>query len=124
MPKVAQADLQLDWQQLLTAAQPYAEVKDLKDELALLQTSYDRLLQLSSLRDEMRAKAQRATQEMGEVKEEGKDAAMRVRSVLQGILGVRNERLVEFNVAPHRLRRRRRRSKPAQASSPAVPPSK
>lgn len=121
MPKVALADLQLDWQQLLIAAEPYREVKNLKDELALLQTAYDRLQELTYLRDELQAKRQRATQEMGEVKDQGKDAAIRVRSVLQGIFGVENERLVQFGIAPRRPRRRRSAS--ARTQSPAAPTS-
>ena len=124
MPKVALADLKLDWGQLLTAAEPYRDTKKLKDELALLQSAYARLQELSALRDELQAKRQQATQEMDEVKDEGKVAASRVRSVLQGIFGVENERLVQFGIAPRRPRRRRRRSASDQTQPPAAPPSK
>ena len=122
MPKVALADLKLDWGQLLAAAEPYREDKRLKDELALLRSAYGRLHELTALRDELQAKRQQATQEMGAVKDEGKVAAMRVRSMLRGILGTTNERLVQFGVAPRRPRRRR--SKPAEPTAPAAPRSR
>ena len=122
MPKVALADLKLDWWQLLAAAEPYRDAKNLKDELAVLQAAYDRLQELSHLRNELQAKRQRATQEMNEVKDEGKAAAIHVRFVLQGIFGVENERLVEFGIAPRRPRQRR--SAAAKTQPPTAPPSK
>ena len=122
MPKVALADLRLDWGQLLAAAEPYREDKRMKDALALLQSAHGRLQELSALRDELQAKRQRATQEMGEVKDQGKDAAIRVRSVLRGILGSTNERLVQFGVTPRRPRRHR--STPAETPAPAAPRSR
>lgn len=122
MPKVAEADLRLDWWQLLTAAEPYRDNKKMKDEIAMLQSAYDRLKELSALRDELQARRQRATQEMGEVKDQGKDAAIRVRSLLRVALGTTNERLVQFGVAPRRARRRR--STPAEDPAPAAPSSR
>jgi CHASE3 domain sensor protein len=116
MPKVALADLKLDWGQLLAAAEPYRDDEKLKDEIAMLQSAHDRLQELSALRDELQAKRQRATQEMGEVKDQGKDAAIRVRSVLQGMLGPKNERLVQYGIAPRRPRRRQ--SSSTQKQSP------
>jgi hypothetical protein len=73
---------------------------------------------LEARRAHLQAQQQQTTQEMGEVKEEGKLAAMEVRQVLKAILGVRNEALVEFNVSPVReTLPRRKRSKKETPSS-------
>ncbi|HEX7180711.1 MAG TPA: hypothetical protein VF756_02625 [Thermoanaerobaculia bacterium] len=102
MPKVSLAETFTDWDQLLRAAMPYANVKDLKVHLVKLQTALQRLQELDGLRKELQAKQQQATQEIGEVREAGKLAAIEIRSVLKGAFGPESERLVQFNMRPRR----------------------
>lgn len=104
MPKVALAETLTDWDQLLRAAMPHGDVKDLKLHLARLQTALDRVRELEALRKDLQARHQRATQELNEVRDAGKVAAIEVRSILKGIFGHSSERLVQFNMRPRRSR--------------------
>lgn len=112
MPKVALADTVDDWEQLSGAAAPYGDVKNLKVQLAELQGALLRLRELKALREQLQAQRQAATQEMYEVREAGKLAAIQVRSMLKGILGHDNPKLTQFNMRPRRSRRKH---------APAVP---
>lgn len=118
MPKVALADLLADWEGLLRAAARHKDKRTLDGHVDKLQTAFERLRELQARREDLQAQLQVATQEMGEVKEAGKVAAVEVRSVAKAILGHSNERLVEFNVRPIRTRgpRRKRTTEPPQAS--------
>jgi hypothetical protein len=117
MPKVALADTREDWTQLLQTAAPYENVKDLKVYLAELQAALTRLGELESLREHLQAQRQQATQELNDVRETGKDIAIQIRSTLRGILGRDNPLLTQFNMRPHRKRRRKRAPKPASDNS-------
>lgn len=107
MPKVSWAETIADWELLLRTAEPYGDVKDLKVHLAELRTALQRLRELKSLRDELQARRQRATQEMDETRESGKDVTIQIRSILKGVFGPGNALLVKFNVRPRRSRRSR-----------------
>jgi hypothetical protein len=120
MPKVSWAETISDWQLLLSTAEPYGDVKDLKVHLAELRAALQRLRELKSLRDELQARRQRATQEMEETREAGKDVTIQIRSILKGVLGPKNELLVQFNVRPRRSRRSRE-VPPAGPGDPASP---
>lgn len=62
-----------------------------------------------------------ATRWLAEAVEEGRDAAIGMRSYLRGRLGYRNEDLVRFGVAPVRKRKPRATRKPTPPSvDPAV----
>lgn len=110
MPKVALADTFHDWESLLRAAAELKDQKGLHEHLDKLQAAYERLRELDAERASLQARHQQATQEMGEVKEAGKVAAVELRSVLKGILGHGNERLVQFNMRPIRKRGPRRKA--------------
>lgn len=118
MPKVALADLLADWEQLLQSAAKYKDERELHVHLAKLQAARDRLHQLQALREELQARQQEATQQMGQIKDSGKIAAIEVRSLLKGVLGHSNERLVHFNIRPIRKRgtQRKRPAKPTSGS--------
>jgi len=107
MPKVSLAETTTDWERLLRSAEPYGEVKELKVHLADLRAALLRLKELQALRQELRARSQRATQEIGEVRENGNVFTIQIRSILKGALGHGNERLVEFGIRPRRSRRSR-----------------
>lgn len=102
MPKVALSETFFDWESLLRAAEKYRDQKELHVHLDKLRVALKRLHELEATRASLQAQRQRATQEMGEVKDAGKIAAIEVREVLKGILGPRNEALVEFNKSPIR----------------------
>lgn len=117
MPKVALADLLADWDGLLRAAAKHRDERTLHVHLDKLQTAFERLRELQALRDDLQAQLQQATQEMGEVKEAGKIAAIEVRSIAKAILGHSNEGLVHFKIRP--LRKRGPQRKRATKSPPA-----
>lgn len=106
MPKISLASLLNGWRSLFQAATPHADKKDLKLHLAKLENAIARFEELEALRAELQARRQRATQELEEVKEQGKLAAIEVRSVLKAIFGPFNERLVQFHMRPRRSRRK------------------
>ncbi len=116
MPKVALADTRDDWTQLLQTAAPYSEVKDLKVYLAELQAALTRLGELESLREHLQAQRQQATQELYEVQETGKVAAIQIRSTLRGVMGHDNPMLTQFNMRPRRNRRRKKTPSPVSKS--------
>lgn len=103
MPKVALADTFIDWDQLIAAARRrVAKNPQIREVLEALERLRDRGKALDHERQSLQARHQRATQELREVKEEGKDLAMRLRAGLKSILGPRSEALVEFNIRPRR----------------------
>lgn len=116
MPKVAWAETTTDWDELLRAAEPFGDVKDLKVHLAELRTALQRVKELRALRNELQAKRQQATQEMDETRDAGKLVAIQIRSILKGIFGPRHERLVQFKIRP-----RRRKEVPAVLPASPVP---
>ena len=117
MPKVALSETFHDWESLLRAAAKHKDKKKLHVHLDKLQAAFDRLHELDALRASLRAQQQRATQEMGEVKDAGKLAAIEVREILKAILGPRNEALVQFNMTPLRKRGPRRKAAPKPTPS-------
>ena len=64
-----------------------------------------------------RQRRQRATQELDEVKEAGQAAAVEIRSILKGLFGQSNERLVQFNMRPRRTYKRKPAAAPPAADS-------
>jgi hypothetical protein len=110
MPKVALADTFHNWESLLRAADELRDQKGMHVHLDKLQDAYERLRELDAFRESLKAQRQQATQEMREVKEAGKVAAVEVRSLLIAIFGHGNERLVQFNMSPRRKRGPRRKA--------------
>lgn len=104
MPKISLADLILEWKQLLKAATPYRDQKELYVQLQKLEVAIQQFEELEGLRAELQARRQQATQELEQVKTNGKDAAMEARQVLKAIFGINNERLVQFQIRPRRSR--------------------
>jgi uncharacterized protein YPO0396 len=117
MPKVALSETFHDWESLLRAAAKHKDKKKLHVHLDKLQAAFNRLHELEALRESLQAQKQQATQEMGEVKDAGKIAAIEVRSLLKTIVGHRNEALVEYNVRP--IRKRGPRQKASTKAKPS-----
>jgi hypothetical protein len=82
-----------------------AERQSLSAELTEIQGLKARQAELTALRQEV-------TQQLNAALIRGKDAALRVKSVVRGKIGPRSERLVHFRVAP--LRKRTRKAKQEQ----------
>lgn len=98
-----------------------------------LAESFAEIQGLKARQKELTAQRQEVTQQLQAAISRGKEAAIRVKSVVRGKIGPRNERLVHFNVAP--LRKRTRKTKqekqtdgkapgtdPGAADSPSVKP--
>ncbi len=119
-----------DWQQTLAAVdrtpdlQPAVEA----ERQALIQ-SVAEVEALLRRQQELIALKQRATQELREARERGKEADIKLRSLVRGKLGHKNELLVQFKVAPKRKPRRKpEEEEPSgetpgtDAGAPASPP--
>ena len=124
MAKIATsfADIVHDWELLLQAANDNESVKTgarvqreaLEEILAALRAS-------KATQDSCAAQRQQATQQVNQRIDEGREMARRLRGAVKAILGTRNERLVQFRVAPIRGRRRRVTSRNETAVSSVEP---
>jgi hypothetical protein len=102
------ADYVQDWESLMSAVQ---------ENLSLLPNVDSHLLDLSVAMDELKQRKtvqelhsgarQKATQDLGDALEVGKEAAVKLRGYVKAKLGPRNELLVRFGMAPVRTRHRR-----------------
>jgi len=99
MPNLkSQADIITDIQGLLDATERTPEVR------ALIEAEREALAQSMTLITSLKARQE----ELTALRQEGKERAMIFRSVVRGKLGIRNERLVHFKVAPLRKRPRKK----------------
>jgi len=105
----SQADIMNDIQGLLEATERTPEVRALVEaEREALAQSMTLITSLKARQEELTALRQQVTQQLGVALTEGKERAMIFRSVVRGKLGIRNERLVHFKVAPLRKRPRKK----------------
>jgi hypothetical protein len=111
-------DVMVDWESLLAAYKQHAEVLlDGEADRAFLAEARARAFELKNLQQSLRARKQEATQQLNELVREGKEVAMRMRSLARHRFGTRNEGLTLFNVTPVRKRRSRRAA--AEETEPA-----
>lgn len=104
----AQADVARDWRGLLDSAEKSPDVlPSVEQECQALSQLLSKFEVLKAQQDELTAKRQETTQQLNETIDQGKDVAVQIRSVLRGKVGPRNERLVQYKIAP--LRRRPRK---------------
>ncbi len=102
------ADVLRDWEALLAALQDHpgvlvtleAERLDLEADLAAARV-------LKARQETQTASRQEVTQQIKAVVSHGKGVAIGIRAVVKGKIGYRNERLVQFKVAPSRKRPRK-----------------
>ncbi len=110
------AHLIRDWQRVLQAFLDHAgALAPMTAKRDALEELLNRALNLKARQDSHTAIRQQITQELDEVLEEGREQARQIRGIAKGILGTRNERLVQFDVSP--LRRRSRKP-----NVPELPP--
>jgi len=111
------ADLVLDQEKLLRAFEDNAE--DLvpagpqRDAVA---SNLSQLYNVKGRQDSFAAQRQETTQELGALMHQTREDARRLRALVRGLLGTRNERLVQFQVA--RVRSRVRVAKPVPPPPP------
>jgi len=102
-------DVMVDWDSLLAAYKQHAELLGIGEEdRALLAQARAQAWELKNLQESLRARKQEATQQLNEVVRQGKEVAMRMRSLARHRFGPRNEGLSQFRVAPIRKRKSRR----------------
>ncbi len=102
------SELILDFQELLRSTDTVPELlPSIEAERQVLVQVLADVERLRTRQAELTALKQRATQELREAIERGKEARIQVRSVLRGKVGPKNERLVQFKVAPLRKRKRK-----------------
>jgi hypothetical protein len=106
--KNSYSELILDFQELIRSVDTAPELlPSIEAERQVLVQVVADVERLRTRQRELTALKQRATQELREAIERGKEARIQVRSVLRGKVGPKNERLVQFQVAPLRKRKRK-----------------
>lgn len=121
MPEIkSYADLIRDWEKLLAACRDNAAALGSLEPLRLVLEGFlAQGQELKNRQDALTAQKQVATQELDALKEEGKEAARRLRGAVKSLLGSRSELLVQFNMAP--LRKRGARKAPVKPPAPPAP---
>lgn len=113
------ADLVRDQERLLRAFEDNAAVlapaESLRDAVAI---NLDRLVDKKAEQDSYAARRQEATQDLDQLMNQAREDARRLRGMVKGLLGTKNERLVQFKVAP--IRNRTRSAKPEPEPPPPV----
>lgn len=108
------ADLFRDWDQLLLAFVDSADVlAPAEPQRADLEKTRTALRDLKARQESHTALRQQMTQEVSDLVQQGREEARRLRGMVKGLMGTKNERLVQFKVAPIRGRSRKLQ-KPAQ----------
>lgn len=101
------ADLVLDQERLLLAfddnSAALAPAEPQRNAVAI---NLDRLRDAKARQDSFAAQRQQATQELLVLMSQAREDARRLRGMVKGLLGTKNERLVQFRVAPIRSRTR------------------
>lgn len=124
MPEIkSYADLIRDWEKLLAACRDNAAALGSVEPLRLaLEGLLAQNQEMKSRQDALAAQKQAATQELEALKEDGREAARRLRGAVKSLLGSRSELLVQFNMAPLRKRGARKvLVKQPGTPAPAVP---
>ena len=112
------ADLFRDWDQLLLAFVDSADIlAPAEPQRAALATTLVSLRDLKARQESHTAVRQQMTQEVTDLVNQGREEARRLRGMVKGLIGTKNERLVQFKVAPIRSRGR----KPQKPAPPAGP---
>src|SRR3954465_955210 len=109
------ADVLTDWEELLEAVRRSpALLPHVEEDIALLARLLTAARALKARQNELAGLRPEATQRVDAGMGRGKETAIGMRSMIRGKLGPRNERLVQFGIAPLRKRRRPVRSRPPE----------
>jgi hypothetical protein len=113
----SQADIITDWEGLLDALQKNPDLQPvLETERQALAQSLAEVQGLKGRQNELRGLRQEVTQQLTAAVKLGRDTAIKVRSVVRGKVGPRNERLVHFKVSPIGRRPRKAKKEPAEGA--------
>lgn len=129
MPNInAFADLIRDQERLLAAFDDNAVLlAPAEPQRAAVEVNLKNLLEVKARQDSFAARRQETTQELVQLMNQAREDARRLRGMVKGLLGTKNERLVQFQVPPLRSRPRRSAAKakpePAPQVVEAAPPS-
>lgn len=115
------ADLVLDQEKLLRAFQDNAgTLSPAEPQRDTVAGNVKQLQELKARQDSFGAQRQQATQELVALMKQSREDARRLRALVKGLLGTKNERLVQFQVAPGRSRPRTTVVKTAPPVAPAA----
>jgi hypothetical protein len=125
MPNVSSyADTIRDWDSLLIAVRENTELlPDIERHRTALELHMESTRQVKTRQDSFAAGRQGATQDLKEMLTKGRELAIRLRGAVKANIGPKNERLVQFGVAPLRPRRRPPVEKPELPPPAPVPAS-
>lgn len=117
-------DVVEDWEGLLTSARNNADkLPDISRHTTALELVLGQTKAMKALQQSHAAARQEATQELNKLLEQGRELAIRLRAVIKGEIGPKNERLVQFKVKPIRKRPRKTPEPPPEVTPPAAPPA-
>ncbi len=112
-----------DWQQTLSAVDKTPDLQpSVETERQALIQAVAEVETLLRRQKELIALKQRATQELKEARERGKEMDIKLRSMVRGKLGHKNELLVQFNVAPQRKPKRKPAEEKPSGEKPGTGP--
>jgi len=115
------ADLTRDWRKLIDGYNDNATVMaPAEPQVIALKQTLEQTQELKATQDSYAANRQQSTQELLELFKVGREQARQLRAMAKALLGTKNERLVQFEVAPIRSRSR---SKDTPAEPPVEPPA-
>jgi len=104
----SQADIALDWRGLIDATDKNPDLLPIvQGERDALEQFLETFGTLKATQDELTAMRQEVTQKLLATLAQGKEVAIRIRSVVRGKIGPRSERLAQFKVPPIRSRPRK-----------------
>ena len=107
-----------DWTGLLAAcADNASSLQPAEPQRAALAQLLAEVEDLKNRQEALKGARQEITQKLKVLVKDGQEAARRLRGVVKANLGTRNERLVQFNMAPNRPRGPRKAKK-----KPVTPP--
>lgn len=117
------ADVIKDWEALELAMQDNAAnlPADMESRRAVFVAHVAKVKELKARQDSLTAARQETTQQLNKLIAEGVEMARGLRTQVRASLGAKNERLVQFGVAP--LRKRAPRKPKAKTPEPQAPPS-
>lgn len=115
-----------DWEGLLAATLANAEaLVNIEPLRAPVEQALTDARTLKDRQEALTAQRQRATQELNQVLDRGREAARRLRAGIKSQLGTDNELLVHFNLPPRRKRgaRKTAQKQPPQGTPPTTDPT-
>ena len=118
MRKVALAETLVAWAKLIFSGRKHvSEAPEVRPLLDRLDECLARANALDAERARLQAEQQRITRELREIRDEGDELAVQIRSFLKSKFGRQSPRLYEFDMRPHPQRYRRRTAKKQEEDS-------